>query len=105
MRIPSSLAVGKDVEFDLTHATVELLRERGMVVIEAFKGLGILLLPKDALTGSNAGVIAVVRSDHLDLVQLETPAAIRLLAIDHRCDSSARNECQRNRSRDFEMLH
>ena len=40
-----------------------------MLVVEAFVGVGILRLPDLAFVGRDAGVIAVVRSNDLDLVE------------------------------------
>ncbi len=71
MGVETSLGVGVDVELNLANAAVELLGERLVFVIEAFEGLGVLGLPELALVGSDAGVIAVVSPDDLDLVELE----------------------------------
>ncbi len=42
-----------------------------MLVVEAFEGFGILGLPELGFVGRDAGVIAVVRADDLNLVELD----------------------------------
>ena len=42
-----------------------------MLVVEAFVSVGILGLPDLAFVGRDAGVIAVVRADDLNLIELQ----------------------------------
>ena len=77
----SALTVGKNIELDLAYAAIKLLRERFVLVIEAREGIGPCRLPYPGFARRNAGVIAVVRSDHLDLIQLEAPIAVQCLAL------------------------
>ncbi len=70
MGIAAALGVGEDVELDLADAGVELHGERQVLVIESFVRVGVLCLLDLGLTRRDAGVIAVVRADHLDLVEL-----------------------------------
>jgi hypothetical protein len=70
MRVAAALAIGKDVELDLADAAVELLRERLMLVVEALEVLSVVGLPELGLAGGDTGVVAVVRADDLNLVEL-----------------------------------
>ena len=71
MSVAAAVGVGEDIEFELAHAALELLGQRWMRVIETCIFFGILLLQELAFAGRDAGVIAVVRADDLDLVHLD----------------------------------
>ena len=73
--VKAAFGVGIDVEFDLADPAVELLRKRLVLVVETFVRVGILRLPELTLVGRNAGVIAVVGSDDLNLVELDRSVA------------------------------
>jgi hypothetical protein len=69
MRVATAMTIGEDIELDLADAAVELLRERLVLVVEAFEVFSVIGLPERCLAGRNAGVVAVVRADDLDLVE------------------------------------
>ena len=74
----AALGVAEDVELHLTDPVVELGRQIGVAVIEPFEGLGVDLLQQLGDAGGQAGVIAVVRSDHLDLVEAKLSLGLGL---------------------------
>src|ERR1700743_3056452 len=71
MRVAAALGVGIDVELDLTHAGVELLIQRPVTVFKGLIKRRIGVPHELRFTGGEAGVVAVVGADHLDLVDLD----------------------------------
>jgi hypothetical protein len=81
MRVQTTLAVGKDIQFNLPDAAVKLLLKRLMLIVEALIGFGILGLPELAFIGRDAGVITVVGSNDLNLIKLQRSVGGRLLCL------------------------
>ena len=68
--VAATLRVGVDVDLNLPDAVIQLLRQRRMAVVQACGGLRILLLQPLGSVRPQTGVVAVVRADDLDLVEL-----------------------------------
>ncbi len=96
MRVTAPFAVGKDIQLDLPNAAVELRVSGSMLVVQALKSSSILALPKLAFAWRNAGMIAVVGPDHLNLIQLQRATAARRLALDGR-NRSGQQSAQRKK--------
>src|ERR1700761_6229384 len=71
MRVETALGIGVDIKLNLAHAAVDLLCQRLVLIVETFVGVGVLRLPEFRFTRRDARVIAVVRSDHLNLIDLQ----------------------------------
>ena len=72
MGVETAFGVRIDIEFDLADTAIELLRKRLMLVVQTFVSVCIFFLPDLAFVGCYAGVVAVVRADDLNLVELES---------------------------------
>ena len=68
IRVAAAARIGENVQFNLPHARRELRVERSVPVLQATQLIRLGSLPQFGLAGRDAGVIAVVRADHLDLV-------------------------------------
>src|SRR5580698_1101456 len=71
MCVQSAFRIGIDVEFNLTDATIELLGQRLMLIVEPLVCVRILSLPELTFAGCDAGVVAVVGSYYLNLIELD----------------------------------
>src|SRR5258707_15812912 len=71
MCVEPALAIGVDIKLNLAHTAIELLRKRLMLVVKTFVSVRILALPDLAFVGRDTGVIAVVRANDLNLIQLQ----------------------------------
>ncbi len=79
MCVQSAFCIGVDVEFNLAYTTVELLGQRLMLIVEPLVCVRILSLPKLTFAGSDAGVVAVVRSYYLNLIEFNVAIIFRCL--------------------------
>ena len=68
MREASAFGVGEDVDLQLAHAPVELLRQGQVIIIQRGGELGIALFERGEDGRRDPLLIAVVRADHLDVV-------------------------------------
>jgi len=80
MRVHSALGVGEDVDFNLPHSCVQLYCQLWVAIVESGVGARIHLLPQLGRAGPEAGMVAVVRANHLDLVDADLCVCLR-----HRC--------------------
>src|SRR6266851_7555077 len=71
MCVEPALAIGVDIKLNLAHTAIELLRKRLMLVVKTFVSVCVLGLPDLAFGGRDTGVIAVMRTDDLNLIQLQ----------------------------------
>ena len=85
MRKPSAPGIGEDVDLNLSHTARKLVRKRSMMIVEAPQCLGILHLHVLSLAGRKPLVVAVVRSDHLDLVHTHNLILCRLCGMLRHC--------------------
>jgi hypothetical protein len=69
MSVAPALGIGENVQLDLPDATVQLLGQRRVPIIEFLVILRLLCLPNLGGTGSNSRMVTVVSADNLDLVQ------------------------------------
>jgi hypothetical protein len=90
MRVTATFAVSKDIEFDLPDARVELLVKRQMPVVQAVEERRISGLPQFFRTRSEAGVITVVGSYYLNLIDAQL--IILLGAGGHEAEQDTRDE-------------
>ncbi|SOO31819.1 hypothetical protein XAP6164_610013 [Xanthomonas phaseoli pv. phaseoli] len=67
--VAPTLCIGEDVQFELAHAIVKLLRQGGMAVIQCGKQGRVQLLQQRRFAGRKAGVVAVVAADVLQVGQ------------------------------------
>src|ERR1700730_12886121 len=81
MRIEPTLRVSVNIKLNLTDTAIERLRQRLMLVVKALVSVRILRLPDLAFVRRNAGVIAVVRTDDLNLIEFQ--CAVSSLSPDH----------------------
>ena len=68
MREPPTLRIRDDVEFKLANPRRELRGQRLVMIFQAAVSLGILLFEVLRLARRKSRVVAVMRADHLDLV-------------------------------------
>src|ERR1700677_1983108 len=68
MSIASTLAIGKNVELDLPYTRIQLLVKRLMAIFKRWEDLRILLHHEPGFARRQPSVIAVVRADHLNLI-------------------------------------
>ena len=83
----SALWVREDIDLNLSHTTGELLSQRRMMVVQASQSFGILHLHVLPFTRRKSGVIAVVRANYLDLIQVND-FVLRRLRIMLRCHTT-----------------
>jgi len=69
--------VGKDIQFDLPNPVVELRGKIRVLIFESLERLRVTLLHKLRDPRQKAGMITVVGSDHLDLVDANQGSGIR----------------------------
>ena len=70
MRKSTALGIGKDIDLDLSHAARELLSQWSMRVVEPMQRLWILPLQILPFARRKSSMVTVMRTDHLDLIQL-----------------------------------
>src|SRR5258707_11827311 len=75
-----SVGICKDIDLNLLYAARRLRAMWGVMVVQAQKSLGILHLQVFPLAWRKPGVIAVVRADHLNLVEVHN-LVLRCLRI------------------------
>ena len=68
---PSAVGVRKNIDLNLSDTTGKLISQRRMMVVETPQSLGILDLQVLPLAGRESGVVAIMRTDHLDLIQVD----------------------------------
>lgn len=89
-RVQAALRVGEHVELDLPHALrVELLIERKMLVVECDAGLWYRGRQRREERLPRPQVVAVVRANHLDLVERQALVKALALALDHAAQGRA----------------
>src|ERR1700761_1257178 len=93
MRVEPTLCIGVDIELDLAHAAVELLCEGLVLIVETFVSIGVLRLPELGFARCDAGVITVMGSDHLNLVDLQS-GVVRSLAEAHHERDRRNDNCR-----------
>ncbi len=71
VRVLAAVGIGPHVELDLANAEVELLRERPVAVVEARRGRGVDAAQRGEHLRVRRRVVAVVRAEHLHLVQAQ----------------------------------
>jgi hypothetical protein len=71
MRVTATFAVSKNIELYLPDAGVELLRKRQMPVVQAVEQCRIPGLPQCLCARSKTGVITIVGSDDLNLIDAQ----------------------------------
>ena len=70
MRVLATLRIGDHIDLNLPHATIKLRRQRSVLVLQRVIRLRIMLLQKLRLARRKPQVVAVMRSNHLDLVEM-----------------------------------
>src|SRR5260370_17871901 len=71
MGVEPAFAISVDIKFDLTNPAIELLRKRLMLIVKTLVSVCILGLPDLAFVGRDTSVIAVVRPNDLNLINLK----------------------------------
>jgi hypothetical protein len=71
MGVEPAFAISVDIKFDLTNPAIELLRKRLMLIVKTLVSVCILGLPDLAFVGRDTSVIAVVRANDLNLIELQ----------------------------------
>jgi len=71
MCIEPAFAISINIKLNLANTAIELLRKRLMLIVKTFVSVCILGLPDLAFVGRDTSVIAVVRSDNLNLIQFQ----------------------------------
>ena len=90
MGIAATFGIGIDIDLELAHPARELISERRMSVVELAHCLGVHLLDQLALAGRKASVIAVVRPNHLDLIDVDE--FVLLSGTDLRCGADGQRK-------------
>ncbi len=72
-----SRRIGKDIQFDLPNPVVELRGKIRVLIFESLERLRVTLLHKLGDPRQKAGMVTVVGSDHLDLVDANQGSGIR----------------------------
>ena len=77
VRVLAALAVSIDVELNLADAAVKLLGEGLMLIVESFERIRIFCQPDLHLVWRDAGMIAIVRTNDLNLIDVKLAIALR----------------------------
>jgi len=73
----AALGVGEDIDLNLAYAVVQLRLQAGVAVGERFGGARVELTQVRHLVRTDAGMVAIVRAHHLNLVDFHLLAACR----------------------------
>jgi hypothetical protein len=74
----AALRIVEDIDLDLPHTAVELFGQRRVLVVQAPQSLWMMRFQQLPLAWRKSRVIAVVRPDYLDLVDVDVLVLVRL---------------------------